>query len=214
MRKLAHSSTATALAMTCFSGYSIVDAYWGPRAGDGTLATLGYAQRLVIAFGNLAVAGPSAVLVPLFAEYIRDKNYHGFMKLMYRAFLVVGAVAISVAFFIDIFAVDIVQLLFGYGAFGSDQVSNVASTVINMTPGMVAMLLSVIGMRVLFCFDSAHKIAAILGLSWTIGYFFASSLASRHGAPGIALAYTTVWVVFFFAISIVIYKKIRNFNAR
>ncbi len=212
--KIAQSSIYTALAMTCFSAYSIVDAFWGPRAGDGTLATLGYAQRLVIAVGNLAVAGPSAVLVPHFAEFLRDKNHHGFMKLMYRTLLVVSAVAISVALFLNVFSIEIVRLMFGYGAFGSAQISDVASTIVNLTPGMIAMLLSVIGMRVLFCFEGSQKSAALLGLGWTAGYFVASSFVHQRGAAGIAMAYSTVWLISFITISILLYQKIRCFNAR
>jgi putative peptidoglycan lipid II flippase len=211
--KTVQSSVYTALAMTCFSAYAIVDAYWGPRSGDGTLAALGYAQRIVIAVGNLAVAGPSAVLVPNFAGYLRDKNFHGFIKLMHRTFLIVSAVAISVGLFLGIFAIYIVELLFGYGAFGAKQISQVASTIINMAPGMIFMLVSVIGMRVLFCFESSYKQTALLGLGWTIGYFLASSYAHQYGAPGIALAYSFTWFLYFVIISIIIYRKTRNFNA-
>jgi putative peptidoglycan lipid II flippase len=213
LRNLATTSSYTALAMSCFSAYSIVDAFWGPRAGDGALASLGYAQRLVIAVGNLAVAGPSAVLVPHLAEYLRDQNYRGFLNLMNRAFLLVGAIAILAALLMGIFSFEIVKLLFGRGDFGPDQVSEVANTITNMTPGMTAMLLSVIGLRVLFCFEAAHKEAAALGLGWTIGYFCASSLAHKHGPPAIAVAYSSIWIITFCIISILIYKRTRKFNA-
>jgi putative peptidoglycan lipid II flippase len=213
LSNLAKTSFYTAFAMSCFSAYSIVDAYWGPRAGDGALATLGYAQRLVIAVGNLAVAGPSAVLVPHFAEYLQNKNYRGFLDLMRRAFILVAAIAIVVALVLGALSAEIASLLFGYGEFGQDNVLQVANTMTNMTPGMVAMLLSVIGLRVLFCFESAHKQEAILGLAWTIGYFIASSFAHKFGPPGIALAYSSVWFITICAISVLIYKRTRNFNA-
>lgn len=211
--KLARSSSYTALAMSCFSAYAVVDAFWGPRAGDGVLATLGYAQRLVIAVGNLAVAGPSAVLVPHFAEYLRDGNYREFMNLMRRAFLLVGAIALMVAVFIGLFAADILSLLFGYGEFDQEHVLQVASAVTNMAPGMVAMLLSVIGFRVLFCFDSSHRQTALLGLGWTLGYFVASSLAYDKGATGIALAYSAVWLITLCLVTALIYKTTRDFDA-
>jgi putative peptidoglycan lipid II flippase len=211
--KLTRSSTYTALAMTCFSAYSIVDAYWGPRAGDGTLAILGYAQRLVIAFGNLAVAGPSAVLVPYFAEHLRNRNYRVFIKSIYKTFLFVGAVAASVAIFLGVFAIEIVMFLFGFSGIDSEQISNIASTITNMTPGMVALLLSVIGMRILLCFEAEHKTASVLGLCWTFGYFITSSFAYLYGAPGIALAYSAVWIAFFLAILTLIYKKTRTLIA-
>ena len=210
--KLASSSLYTALAMSCFSAYAVVDAFWGPRSGEGVLATLGYAQRLVIAVGNLAVAGPSAALVPHFAEYLRDSNYRGFMNLMRRAFLLVGIISLMVAFFIGLFAADIVSLLFGYGEFDQEQVIQVADTITNMAPGMVTMLLSVIGFRVLFCFQSVHKKIALIGLGWTFGYFVASSLAHEKGAAGIASGYSAVWFLAFCMTAILIYKKTRTFN--
>lgn len=210
--KLARSSSYTALAMSCFSSYAVIDAFWGPRGGDGVLATLGYAQRLVIAVGNLAVAGPSAVLVPHFAEYLREGNYLGFINLIRRTFLFVGAIALMVALILGLFAVDIVRLLFGYGEFDHEQVMQVASAITNMAPGMVAMLLSVIGLRVLFCFESSHMVAALIGFGWTCGYFVASSLAYDKGATGIAAAYSTVWLLTLCMTAILIYKKTRTLN--
>lgn len=210
--KLARSSFYTASAMSCFSAYAVVDAFWGPRAGDGVMAILGYAQRLVIAVGNLAIAGPSAVLVPHFAEYLRDGNYRSFMNLMRRAFLIVGAIALAVAFFLGLFANEIVSLLFGYGEFDQEHVLHVASAIANMAPGMVAMLLSVIGFRVLFCFESSHKQTALIGLGWTCGYFVFSSLALDEGATGIAAAYSEIWLLTLCMVFILIYKKIRTFD--
>jgi putative peptidoglycan lipid II flippase len=207
---LTRASFSTALAITCFTSYSVVDAFWGPRAGDGALATLGYAQRLVIGVGNLAVAGPSAVLIPHLAELVRDRDYAGFMKLMRRAFIIVSSVAVIVALVLGNYSVEIVRLLFGYGRFGPEQVSVVASTVTNMMPGMVAMLISVIGFRVLFCFDSGHKDAAIVGVGWTVGYFVASSIAFKHGPSGIALAYSAIWIVTLFIIIIAIKRQISS----
>jgi putative peptidoglycan lipid II flippase len=166
----------------------------------------------VIAVGNLAVAGPSAVLVPHFAEFLRDRNYPGFMNLMRRAFILVGAIALMVALILGLFDFDIVRLLFGYGEFDHEHVLQVASAITNMAPGMVAMLLSVIGFRVLFCFESSHKETALLGLGWTCGYFVASSLAYDNGAAGIASAYSAVWFLTLCMTAILIYRKTRTLN--
>ena len=213
LRNLANTSSYTALAISCFSAYSIVDSFWGPRAGDGTLAALGYAQRLVIAIGNLAVAGPSALLVPHFAEYLHNNNHRGFIALMRRAFLLVGAIAAVTAIFLSLFSVEIVKLLFGRGEFGTDQISEVAQTIRNMTPGMIAMLLSVIGLRILFCFKKTHKVTAGIGVGWAIGYFLGSFLAHKYGAPGIALAYSSTWIITLCVIVNLINKQTRKFNA-
>lgn len=204
---LAYSSAYAAMAISCFSAYAVIDAYWGPRAGDGVLATLGYAQRLVIAIGNLAIAGPSAILVPHLSENLRDKKYGTFINLMLKAFLIVSLISSAAAIFITIYASEIVDLLFANSILDELETSNITNTITSMAPGMVAMLLSVIGLRVLFCFENSKKIVAIVGVLWTLGYFYVSSLVYLNGAAEIASAYSIVWFITFMIIAYLIYKK-------
>jgi len=206
IRQLACSSPYAALAMTCFSSYAVVDAYWASKAGPGTLATLGYAIRLVIAFGNLAVAGPSAVLVPRFAELVRDKNFSGFRSSLLRALIVVGGISTAVAIAMGVLAREFVELLFARGSFGLEEVESVAQTLRFMLPGMVGMLMSVIALRAMFCLDGAAKIAGILGIGWTLTYFITSMFTYRFGSPGLASGFSFVWILYFFILGFAIYR--------
>lgn len=212
LRQLAYSSPYTAVAMSCFSSYAVVDAYWAPHAGQGALASLGYAQRLVIALGSFVVAGPSAVLVPRFADFVREHDYHGFLQFLLRALIVVGAIAAGVAILLAVFAERIIELLFSYGAFGHEEVAIVASTMRHMTPGMVAMLISVISMRAIFCLRGATKIAAIMGVIWVILYFIASFYFHVDGAVGLATGYSIVWFLFALSIGWVIFNVVKKNN--
>jgi len=207
IRQLAYSSPYTALAMTCFSSYAVVDAYWAPQAGQGTLATLGYAQRIVIALGNLAVAGPSAVVVPRLAHLISNSHFKDFRHFLLRTFVVVGGIAVAVALMLAVFSNQLIQLLFARGAFGQNEVEDVAKTLLFMSPGIVAMLMSVISLRALFCLEGVSKVAAMLGLSWTAGYFLVSSLLHPYGASGLAIGYSLVWILYFVAVSVFIHRK-------
>jgi len=204
--RLACSSPYIAIAMTCFSSYVVVDAYWAPRAGEGVLATLGYAQRLLIAIGNLAVAGPSAVLVPYMAELIREKYIIKFRKFILRTLLIVFGVGLSVAILISIYASEIVRLLIANGTFGADEVNSVATTLQILAPGMVAMLLSVIAMRAFFCLDGTKKTAAALGFGWTLVYFVLSALTHKYGALGLATGYSATWVLYICVLVFLIFK--------
>lgn len=210
--KLFQSSPFTAVAMSCFSSYVIVDAYWGPRSGVGTLATMGYAQRLIIGFGSLVVAGPSAILVPRMIEFLREKNYHAFRQFLIRALVIVGGISTSVGLLLAIFAEQLIKLLFARGEFGYDQVILLASTLRNMLPGMVAMLISSIALRALFCFDKGDRVGALLGLAWTISYFFSSFLLYRRGAEGLAIGYSLVWILFSISVvtSVIFFLRLSN----
>lgn len=211
--KLIHSAPFAAIAMSCFSSYVIVDAYWAPQVGVGTLATMGYAQRLIIGFGSLVVAGPSAVLVPRMADFVRDNNYDSFRQFLIRALVIIGSISTLVALLLSIFAEPLIQLLFARGEFGHDQVILLASTIKHMLPGMVAMLISIITLRALFCFHKMDRIAAILSVLWTIAYFSSSYFFYHKGAVGLATGYSLAWLAFSISINAIIFinlsKKIK-----
>jgi hypothetical protein len=66
-----------------------------------------------------------------------------------------------------------------------------------MAPGMIAMLFCVITLRAVFCFPSAGKIAALMGISFTTAYALFSYLLLGDGIVGIATAYSISWIGFF-----------------
>ncbi len=207
IKELLLHSPYVVIAMSCFSAYSVIDSYWAPRAGDGALASLGYSQRLIIALGNLAVAGPSAVLVPHFAEFIRDKNVTGFRRFLVRSLLVVGGISTLIALFLAAFSEKLIHILFARGAFGDQQVVLVSSVLRHMTPGMVCMLMSVIALRALFCTENSKKIAAILGFSWMVLYFITSYFLYPAGAASLAWGYSIVWLGYLTFICFILFKR-------
>jgi len=210
--QLAFSSPYTAIAMSCFSSHFIVDAYWAPHAGQGVLSTLGYTQRIVIAFGSLVVTGPSAVLVPRMAEFVREGNYKDFRKFLLLSLMVIGGVAAVIALLLMVFAERLIQLLFARGAFGQEEVVVVTSTLRYMALAIVPILISVISLRALFCFYKSERIAAVLGLMWTIIYFLLSYFFHNKGSVGLAIAYGISWTVFsIFTVSIIFIKYLKTY---
>jgi putative peptidoglycan lipid II flippase len=205
--KLAFNSPYTAVAMSCFSSHMVVDAYWAPHAGQGTLAAVGYAQRVVVGFGSIIVAGPSAVLIPRMSEFVREGNYQGFRQFLFRALMVIGGVAIGIALPLMIFAEKLIGLLFARGAFGQEDIVVVAATLRCMAPAIVGMLISIISLRALFCFYEAEKIAAALGLMWTTLYFLISYFLHEKGAVGLATGYSLVWAIFSICVVLIIFYK-------
>jgi putative peptidoglycan lipid II flippase len=204
--KLLWNAPFTAVAMSCFSSYAVIDSYWAPQAGLGTLAALSYVQRLIIGVGNLAVAGPSVVLVPNMAEFVRNNDYKGFRLFLIRALMIVGSIAFILSFLLFIFSEKLVNILFARGSFDEEAVITVSATLRHMAPGMITMLMSVIAFRALFCFRGAVPLTAVLGLLWTTFYFLASSIFHKNGAVGIATGYSLVWTIFFAILITVIFS--------
>lgn len=197
-----------ALALSCFSSFAPSDAFWATRMPEGSLASLGYVQRLIIGVGGLIVAGPSALYVPRFAALIKAEDGAGFAQLLARTLAIVlglGAVAIGLLY---LYSEPVVSLLFRRGAFGSDDVIRLAALFRTMAPGVVAMLAAVILMRALFCLKRAEVAAAILGMAWPISYFILSGLFHHQGVAGIARSYSIAWAIIAIAIAAYVFQRI------
>jgi putative peptidoglycan lipid II flippase len=198
------------IAMSCFSSYLVVDAYWGPRAGVGTLATLAYAHRLMIGVGNLAVAGPMVVTVPRMAELVRDGKYETFRRFLLYVLAAVGSISCGLALVLILFGDTIIEILFARGEFGQQQVTDLSMTLKYMAPGMVALMMSAIAFRALFCFPNMERVASILGVLWTTSYFLISYLLYNQGAIGIALSYSFSWSIFFISLMTIVFSSLKK----
>jgi putative peptidoglycan lipid II flippase len=207
LSQIALKSPLTAIAMSSFSAYAVVDAYWAPKIGSGALSSLGYAQRLIIGLGNLAVAGASAVVIPHIAELNRKRNFIESKRLVIRTEIYVGLLAIIPALLFLIFAEPIVRILFARGAFKLNEIIVVSGLLRHMSIGMVAMLLSVISLRILFCFKNTGVIAALVGFVWIALYFLLSMLWYPAGVLGIGNAYSLSWLMTLTFILIIIFRK-------
>lgn len=183
-------------AMTCFSAYGVIDAFWGPRVGDGTLASLGYAQRLVIGLGGLILAGPSAVLTPRFAARLRDGGGRAFLREVTLTLLVVGALAAVSTVVLGLFARPLIGLAFSRGAFRADDVERVATIFRTMLPGFWAMLLSVVVTRALYCLPKIERPMAFVGLSWSVVYFALCGGLRHMGGTGFGISYSLAWLIY------------------
>lgn len=186
---------ATLVAMSCFSAYAIVDAFWAPRIGSGVLSSLGYAQRLVIGIGGLLVAGPSAILVPKFAVRLRDFGFSSFAREVTRVVAIVGGGALLFAALIGFNAEGLVSLVFGRGEFAANDVEQVAAVLRAMMPGFCAMLMSVVMTRAVFCLEGAERSAAVAGALWVTVYAVLCGILLGWGAVGFGVSYSVAWTV-------------------
>lgn len=166
----------TAIAMTCFSSYSVIDAYFAPQIGEANLSYLGYSQRILIGVGNLIIAGPSAIFVPYFAKMISNNEIAMYRKKTYRIVGVIIALGAIVALMGDLCAVFGIRLLFMRGAFDEAAVKGVAGLFSVMLWGMIPMLSVVIVFRIYYCMKSGFS-QMIVGLLWSVLYSLGSYFA-------------------------------------
>ena len=208
IKDLVRKGAWAALALSCFSSFAPSDAFWAGRMPEGSLASLGYVQRLIIGVGSLIVAGPSALYVPRFAAFVENHDGQGFARLLMRTLLIVlgaGAIVVTILF---IWSDEVVALLFRRGAFSAEDVVRLGQLFRIMAPGVVAMLAAVILMRALFCLPRAEMAAAALGVAWSVLYFVLSGFLHEQSAAGIARSYTISWVLVASAIGAYAFRRI------
>ena len=195
------------LSMLCFTVYQSIDAYWAPKIGASNLSYLGYCQRLLIAIGNIVIAGPSVVMVPRLAESFHEGRRADFFHDTGRAVRMVIAFAAPLAIIVSMLSEPIVRILFQRGAFDAHATCSVAELMPFMMIGMVAMLCVAMIFRAFF---ARHEILfpSILGAASILIYFTLSGLCSSlWGVTGIAFAYAVSWWVLF---SVAVYSLWRE----
>lgn len=201
------SAWLSVIALTCFSSYAVIDSFWAPRTGQGALAALGYAQRILIGAGNLVILGPSAIAVPMLARIAAVGDTAGFRRTLALIVAAVGGGAGVIALGIFGFSNRIVALLFQRGAFDATAAQQVASALAHLAPGMVAMLIGVMLMRAIFCIPDSFRHAATIGLGWSVLYFTLSGLLAESGVTGIADAYSLAWIITAVVGSIILWQR-------
>ncbi|ETN92841.1 integral membrane protein MviN [Gammaproteobacteria bacterium MOLA455] len=204
MKGLMKRNVLVALAISCFSIYVVIDSYWAPQAGVGALATLGYVQRIMIGVGNLAIAAPSAIVIPWFVDCIHKGIFTDFLRLLAKAIGFVVSVLAVIIGLVYLNSSDLVTLMFGRGNFDNKAAQAVSLTLQSALPGMFCMLVSVIGMRILLCLKNSTGIAGLIGISWGGTYYLFSSSYYLDGPQGIGVGYSTVWGLYM----VVIYSAI------
>ena len=187
------SAPYTILATSCFSAYVVIDSYWAPQAGMGVFSNLGYAQRILIAIGNLAIIGPYTLIGPRLAPLLAARDMEAFRRVTLYTLGMVCSIGIFLAAAIGVAAEPVIKILFSRGEFSADDVVVLASTVRHMTPGMVGMLIVAVLLKVLFVLPGTGLSTAAVGLSWPVLYSVLSGLWIERGLSGISTAYSVAW---------------------
>ena len=150
IKKVSSKAIFGAIASSVFGVYVIIDATMAPFEGSGILASLTYAQKIVIGFGNIAVMGVFTVAAPQFKEILVNKGPIHFAaharKLVVHTLSFSLLIGISLYFFTNV----LLEFCFKSETFSDEDVSSVTLLVRFMLPGMVAMLISAVLFKALF----------------------------------------------------------------
>ena len=181
----------------------LVDAFFAARLGEGTLATLNFANRMVLGIQGLAGLALQRVGLPVLSRLVATSPGQARRAALRWAALMGGAGVVA-TLAVAMLADPLVAILFERGRFTAADREQV-STLLRW--GMVQLVPFLAGVAVVTALASASAwrslaVAAALGLVVKIGA--SALLAAKYGAVGLqvstALLYTTTTTVAWFAL--------------
>ena len=126
---LYHSILMMALGQLVLTATNPIDQAFAARLGQGSVATLGYANRIIILFTGLASVGVGRALLPVLSKAVADGDLKlGRRQVIQWAWLLFAA-AVVASFILWAVAPEMISLLFQRGAFKPDATVAVASVV-------------------------------------------------------------------------------------
>ncbi|SAK80529.1 virulence factor MVIN family protein [Caballeronia hypogeia] len=165
-----------------------LDQYFLAQAGDGAIATYGYAYRvlaLVLGMGALAI---SRAILPILAEILAAKDYVRARDTAFKWSMVMLAVGSAGAALAWLLAPWIIELLFQRGAFTAEDTAAVTRLfrigLLQVPTGFAALVI-----LQLLVSEARYRALAIMSIAIFVIKVTANAiLAPRYGAEGVLFA--------------------------
>lgn len=197
LRELLAQTPMALLALLIFVICPFSDAIWGSHAGPAGVSHLAYAQRLVVGFSGLAVAGAVTVLFPHFARQSAEGNSEALHRHLAKTLRGILVCMVPASVLLGMLALPVSQLLFERGAFNLTDSLALAALLPSMLVGLVAMSCMGLTFKAYFA-QGMLRAAAIMSVGGVIIYFTLSGIfVGQFGLPGIGIAYAVSWWLVF-----------------
>ncbi len=164
----------------------VVDRMVASGLPDGAIAALNYAYRLVGLPHGLLVIALLQVLYPALGAAAAQRRT--FARLTTRGMSALITLLAPLATVMVILAAPIVQLVYGRGAFTSDDVSRTAVALAAFAPGLVALGARDVAMRALYGLQDRWRPAAVAGVGMIVNIVGDLVLGPRWGIVGLGAA--------------------------
>ena len=186
----------------------LVDRYIASGLGEGRISALEYSSKL-IQFANGIIAVSIAItMYPLITNLISSERLKEAQTQILSSLINVIVYLSPISVLIFIFSEEIVEVLFGRGAFDDFAVFLTASTLSYYAIGLVFLGLREVLSRAFFA-HSNTKLPMINASLFLIVNVFLSLLLSKHlGVGGVALATSITSILSFFSLLYLYVKKI------
>lgn len=193
----------TLMASSVFAVYPIIDAHLAPNFGIGALSTLGYAHRLIIGFGNIAVIGVFLISGPKFADTLLNNGIDQFQIIVRKSINTVLVLAATVGLLLWYYSELLINFIFGEKV----QAGPLISLLPIMLVGMVPMLSSSILLRAAFCIKSLRGYIFLFGMGVPVVYLIFCLVLSPIGLLSFGYAYLISWIFGFSVLFVALFLR-------
>ncbi|MEZ5659160.1 MAG: lipid II flippase MurJ [Burkholderiaceae bacterium] len=187
-RELANASVIVVVGNVCAGSLMVADRFPASQLGQGSVATLGYATRLLMLPATLASLAIARSLLPIFSELSAQHDYAHLRQLVNRFAAGAFAIGLVLALLIWLLAPWLVQIAFERGSFDAEATARTAGRCaggVFQLPGFAAAMVVVQALLsqrryAVVAASGVFNLLAKLGLN--------ALLAPVIGVPGITLA--------------------------
>jgi len=168
--------------------YFLIDRYFGLPLGDGVVSAVNYSYVLVQLPDSVIGFAIGTVLFPLFAIRHHEEEESKFARLYTRGISSGLLVALPVAIFVFINAIDLVRLIFMRGSFDSVSLTMTATALRAHAPSIVALFIISTSIRACYARNRALMVLIATGLLLLTKFIATWLLSEKFGFIGITMA--------------------------
>lgn len=173
---------------------NLIDCGMAAWLDEGSVAVLGYAQKLTTIFLTLAVTATAEAFFPYLSDLVAQEKWTSLRQTTIRFSALILAGSLPVVAFLWFFPAPIVQIVFEHGAFGPDDTERVARLLAWFGLQIPFTLLAVFASRIV-CALLASRFMLLTTIVNLLANIFANLYFVRIlGLQGIALANALVYL--------------------
>jgi len=210
MRRLARQYMFAASGVLLMSTATFIDQGMAAMLGPGSVAALGYGNKIVNFVIGIAALALSSAVLPEFSRMIAEADWEGVRRSIkgYSALILIGGGVVTV--FLYVFSGPLVSLLFQRGAFGEQDTVTVAQVQAMYVLQIPFYLVGIMFVRLVSAMQLNHVLLPGTIINVTVNVVLNLLFMRWLGVAGIALSTSVVYLVAMFFFGYIVLRRLET----
>jgi putative peptidoglycan lipid II flippase len=191
-----------------------VERFIASRLGEGVIAHLGYAYKIIWGIYIAVVQGLAIAIYPQMSEHSIDKDYKELREINSKGIRALIFVIVPFVLMLLLARNDLIRLLFERGNFTSQETIIVGNTLLAYLGVLISGIVGIPLLYALYSLQKTAKTAAIGIFAFIVYVILAFSLSHYFSYIGLALAHSVQCLLSMLLILYTINKKYGGLEAR